>query len=262
MGRRDQDLPALVGALAGTRAPEVKAAAHGRSPALPDPGGGTGRRPRAREPGQLRPPRPSRGSRASSEAYGLPAILHRLGQGRATGVLTLRPREAAAPATFAFDQGRLRSARWGRREGADAAYQILERPFAGTFSFESGAAPGAAGAASLPALETLIKEGMRRATELRRTAAVVPGDARLEATGAAPSTVPSEPDYELIVALWERACKQVSVAEMEADLAADSFRIRHALAHWLEEGALRVATPEAEPLPPSQARSEGRAGNP
>ena len=206
---------------------------------------------RALESQAAAPAAPFAGLSGELEAYGLPAILHRLGQGRATGVLTLRPREAAAPATFAFDQGRLRGARWGRREGARRRLPDPRAAVRGHVRLRER------GRARLPPprrpcrpLETLIKEGMRRATELRRTGAVVPEDARLEATGAAPSTVPSEPDYELIVALWERACKQVSVAEMEADLAADSFRIRHALAHWLEEGALRVATPEAEPCPP------------
>jgi hypothetical protein len=37
----------------------------------------------------------------------------------------------------------------------------------------------------------------------------------------------------------------VSVRQIEAELAADAFRIQRPLAQWLEEGALRIATPEA-----------------
>jgi hypothetical protein len=87
---------------------------------------------------------------------------------------------------------------------------------------------------------------------LRHAGAVVPDDAALEATGSAPSSVPDEPDYDLVLALWQRACGGTSARKMEAELAADAFRIHHALAHWLEEGALRVAATEspAEPVTP------------
>ena len=167
---------------------------------------------RALEGQAAAPAAPFAGLSGELDPYGLPALLHRLAQGRATGTLTLRPRDAAAPATFAFDQGRLVTARWGQREGADAVYQLLERPFAGTFAFESGAAPGAAGAASVPALETLIKEGMRRATELRARARSYPRTPGSRPPAPRPSTVPDEPDYELIVALWEKACSPVRVS--------------------------------------------------
>ena len=93
---------------------------------------------------------------------------------------------------------------------------------------------------------------MRRARELQRTSAVVPEELPLEATGAAPGTVVDEPDYDLIVALWEKACARVSVRQIEAELAADAFRIHRPLAQWLEEGALRIVAPPAEAPPPEE----------
>jgi hypothetical protein len=60
-----------------------------------------------------------------------------------------------------------------------------------------------------------------------------------------PGTVVDETDYDLIVALWEKACARVSVRQMEAELAADAFRVHRPLAQWLEEGALRIVAPPA-----------------
>ena len=60
------------------------------------------------------------------------------------------------------------------------------------------------------------------------------------ATGSSPSPVPDEPDYNLVVALWEKACAGVPPRQMEADQDVDAFRIRRPLAHWLEEKALRL----------------------
>ena len=54
-----------------------------------------------------------------------------------------------------------------------------------------------------------------------------------------------EPEYDLIVALWSKACTRVPVRQMEAELAADAFRIHRPLAQWLEEGALRIVAPPA-----------------
>ena len=179
------------------------------------------------------------------DPYGLPALLHRLAEGKANGTLNLLPREGGgAPATIGLSHGRAVSARWAHREGAEAVYHLFERPFAGNYAFDTTATPPAGG--GLPDLPSLVKEGVRRARELQRTSAVVPEELSLEATGAAPGTVVDEPDYDLIVALWEKACARVSVRQMEAELTADAFRVHRPLAQWLEEGALRiVASPEA-----------------
>ena len=242
VGRRDQDLPALVGALAGTRTHPVRALlqeVHKRYPAQ-EPGRAAAR--------ALEAPPPATASAAVAghsgelDPFGLPALLHRLAQGKANGTLNLLPREGAgAPATIALSHGHPVSARWAHREGAEAVYQLFERPFAGSYAFDAATAPPAGGA--LPGLPALVREGVRRARELQRTSAVVPEDLPLEATGAAPGTVVDEPDYDLIVALWEKACARVPVRQVESELAADAFRIHRPLAQWLEEGALRIAAP-------------------
>ena len=129
-------------------------------------------------------------------------------------------------------------------------FQLFERPFGGSYAFDAGAVPPAGGS-PLPELAVLVKEGVHRARELQRTSAVVPEDLPLEATGAAPGTVVDESDYDLIVALWEKSCSGVSARQMEAELAADAFRIHRPLAQWLEEGALRIVAPEAAPAAPT-----------
>jgi len=92
----------------------------------------------------------------------------------------------------------------------------------------------------MPEVPALILEAVRRSGDLQRASALVPDDATLAATGRSPSPVPDEPDYNLVVALWEKACAGVPPRQMEADLDVDSFRIRRPLAHWLEEEALRL----------------------
>jgi hypothetical protein len=124
-------------------------------------------------------------------------------------------------------------------------YQLFERPFPGGYAFDPGALRAAS--AAMPELQELVREGVRRARELQRTSAVVPDDIPLEATGEAPGTVVDEPEYDLIVALWEKACARACVRQMEAELAADAFRIYRPLSQWLEEGALADRRPEARP---------------
>jgi len=244
VGRKDQDLPAFVGALAGTHTPAVRALLEEVRKRYP------GQEPGKAAARALEAPPPAAaaavaGHSGELEPYGLPALLHRLAKGRATGTLNLLPKEGGgAPATLCFSRGQLVAARWGHREGAAAVYQLFERPFAGSYAFDAGAVPPAGGSA-LPELVALVTEGVRRARELQRAGAVVPEELPLEATGSAPGTVVDEADYGLIVAIWEKSCARVTARQMEADLAADAFRIHRPLAQWLEEGALRIVAPEA-----------------
>jgi hypothetical protein len=234
-------LPALVGALAATRTPSVRALLEEVRKRYPgqDPGRAAARALETPPPAPPAVP----GHSGELDAYGLPALLHRLALGKASGTLNLLPKEGAGvPATIGFSHGRAVSARWGNREGEVAVHQLFERPFAGGFAFDAGGVP--AGKGALPELAELIREGVRRARELQRTTALVPDDLPLEATGAAPGTIVDEPDYDLIVALWEKACGRVCVQQIEAELTADAFRIHRPLAQWLEEGALRAVAPE------------------
>jgi hypothetical protein len=178
------------------------------------------------------------------DLYELPAVLGRVADEGATGTLTLRPQKGSRTATLGFIDGRPVVAHWGRREGLDALYQLFERPFPGRYAFEWKAPSVPAGAPRLPDVPSLLREGLRRAQELERTSALLPDDIPLEATGRPPSPVPEEPDYDLIRYLWNRACGKITIAEMETDLTVDAYRVRRPLAHWVEEGALKLDLPE------------------
>ena len=240
--KKDHDLMCLIEAISGSPADDVRAALEDLAGRFP---GQTVSKAAGRVLERLREPSPraSPDQEGELEAFGLPSLLHRLAQSRTTGTLTLTGRDGVGRATLDFDEGRLQACRNGRLLAEDAVYQLVERPFQGTYDFRAGPVP--AGAAAMPDVGSLIVEAVRRAGELQRASALVPDDAALEATGRSPSPVPDEPDYNLVVALWEKACSGARPEQMEADLDVDSFRIRRPLAHWLEEGALRLVTPPA-----------------
>jgi tRNA A-37 threonylcarbamoyl transferase component Bud32 len=255
VGRKGHDLPALVGALASTHSPEVRALLEEVAHRFPGQDAGEA----ARRAIDTVPPAPAPALAAPSgelETYGLPALLHRLAETRATGTLNVLPREGSGPpAALTFAEGQVRTARWAHRDGADAVYQLFERPVGGTYAFEAAASAEPAPASPLPEVAALIREGIRRARELQRTSAIVPDDTPLEATGTAPGTVEDESEYELIVTLWEKACAGMPAGRIEAELKADAFRILRALAQWLDEAALRVVEVPAAAAPRPSASS-------
>jgi hypothetical protein len=253
VGRKDQDLPIVVSALAGTRTPAVRALLKDLKARYAGQETGKAAARALEAPPPSSGPPPVAGHSGELDLGSLPALLHRLSHGKASGILNLLPRESGAvPARIGFSQGRPVSARWGHREGAEAVYHLFERAFAGTYAFDT-AHPTVAG--PFPELAALIKEGVGRARELQRTSAMVPEELPLEATGTAPGTLVEESDYDFVVALWAKACAHVPVRQMEAELAPDAFRIHRALAQWLEEGALRIAA-----APPAEARTPPAAG--
>jgi predicted Ser/Thr protein kinase len=239
--KKDHDLMCLIEALSGTPSEEVRAAFEDISERFPTQTIGKAAA-RVLEGMKAPPPPPAPDEHGALDAFGLPTLLHRLSQSRATGTLSMTEAAGGGTAAVVFDAGAIRVCRNGRLEGADAVYQLVERPLAGSYTFHAGPpAPGSTGP-PMPDVASLIVEAVRRAGELQRASALVPDDAALAATGSSPSPVPDEPDYNLVVALWGKACAGVSPRQMEGDLQVDSFRIRRPLAHWLEEGALRLAT--------------------
>ena len=173
------------------------------------------------------------------DLFGLPTLLQNLCDLGKTGTLNLLDARGRPVATVRLEGGALRGAHCGLRQGREALYQLIERPFPATFAFVGGTRAGEAQGEELPVSATLV-EGVRRHASLQRALALVPEDGPLEATGQSPSTVPDEADYELVVALWQKACEGVPPREMEAEQALDSFRVFRPLAHWVEEGALRA----------------------
>jgi tRNA A-37 threonylcarbamoyl transferase component Bud32 len=253
--RRDKDLPYLVTALSGTRSPEVDELLEEVADRYEGQEAGKAATRVLKTPP---PAGPLAGLTGKLDTYGVPALLEHLARETATGTLTLRPAEAGgALARVAFRKGRPVAAAWPPREGLSALYQLFQQPLDASYSFDTARPRIATGAPALPEVSDLIREGLRRARELERTRALLPDDTPLEATGSAPSTVPDEPDYDLVVSLWEKACAGVPVRQIAEGLTLDTFRSHNALGHWLEEGALRVKASGAPPAAAPEAESPG-----
>jgi serine/threonine protein kinase len=244
LSRRDHDLICLVDALAGTPSPEVRQALQEIAEA--HPGTSFGKAAQRVFESFTAPPVPPGPPNLAGEvdSLALPGLLVRVSQGRSSGLLTLYPREGGAAVAVGFNEGTIVSAKNGHLAGEDAIYQLLERPFAGTFVFEGGAAPEGTGI-PLPEVTSLVGEGVRRSGELPRASALVPDDASLQATGSRPTSISGEIDYPFVVSLWEKACAGLSPRRLESELPADAFRIRRALGQWVEDGALRIVSPDA-----------------
>jgi hypothetical protein len=235
---RDADLRRLVAALAGTPAPEVRQLFASLAERFQnDPFGREARKALAAFDAPVRTPSPPASLSGDLELFDLPMLLQSLSDAKRTGTLTLIDREGKPVANLNLDHGELRGGRLGHLNGRDALYQIIERPFHGTFAFVGRSDFGAEVVDPEP-LMSLILEGVRRHDHLQRGLALVPETVPLMASGKSPSTVPNEPDYAFVVKLWERACAGVSPKDCEGELVVDSYRIWNALGHWVEEGAL------------------------
>jgi len=237
---REATLGRLVNALSATRTPAVRELLADLAEAYS--GQGFGRDAR-KAVALLDQPKPDTSSIPSIsgdlDLFGLPTLLQNLAELRKSGTLNLLDTHGRPVGTVRIEGAALRAAQCGARQGREAVYQLIERPFPATFAFVSGKRVGEEPGEELPVAPTLF-EAIRRHDALQRALALVPEDASLEATGDSPSSVPDEPDYELVVALWQKACAGTPPREMEDGLAADSYRVFRALAHWVEEGALRA----------------------
>ncbi|HXB55185.1 MAG TPA: protein kinase [Vicinamibacteria bacterium] len=242
--RNDQALTCLIEALSGTPADEVKEALtdivrrfSGHSFAVTAQRALEGLLARAAAPPAVPPTQNESGD---LEVFGLPSLLHRVVEKQATGLLTLLDSQGTPMAALTLEGGRVRTCQIGPLQGEEAFFQLLERPFAGAFSLLGRPPnPGASSGAGFLDVGALTSQGILRYGSLQKASALVPDDVALEATGQSPTAVPSEPDYTLVVKLWEKACAGVTPRQCEAEIPVDSFRIRRALGHWVEEGALK-----------------------
>ena len=204
---------------------------------------------------------PPAGLAGDLELFGLPDVLQALAGARQTGVLSLMNAQGAVAATVVLEAGRFCGGQYGAIEGQDAVYQLFERPFPGTFAFVSRRELPAHAALVPPCeLVPLMLEGVRRHDELRRALALVPDGAALEPTGAPWSPLPDE-DAGFAEQLWRIVAAGSSSDRCEAAWATDSYRLRRLLAHWAEEGALRIAAAGAAQAPAAvaPAATEGAA---
>ena len=172
------------------------------------------------------------------DLFGLPNLLQNLSELAKTGVLNLLDASGRPVAALRLEEGVMLGAQCGARKGREAIYQLIERPFPATFAFVRGGRPEEPDGENLPVTQLLL-EGVRRHDHLQRALALVPDDVPLEASGKSPSSVPDEVDYDLVLALWQKACEGTPPCEIESGLPVDSYRVFRCLAHWVEEGALR-----------------------
>ena len=176
------------------------------------------------------------------DVFGLPTLLQTLGQTAATGVLSLRDAKGSEVGTVALESGSIRGASTGKLRGADAFFQVLERPTAASFVFARTTAlrpEDASFPAPQPVMGKLL-EGMQRYDELQRASALVPDGARFRPTQVRPTRLSQEEDPALPGTVWRRALSGATAAECEAAADADAFRVRRLLVHWVEEGALQL----------------------
>jgi hypothetical protein len=173
------------------------------------------------------------------ELFGLPNLLQSLAQSSVTGVLTLHASDAQVLGTLSIRKGQMLEAHVGHLRGADAVYQLLERPVTATFQFASrpdAELPAGTGTEIL----NLLFEGMRRYDEFQRAATLVPDAAPLASTGVAPTSHSEETDQAIVTAVWTRARGGTPAVLCEREVPTDAYRIRRLLAHWVEQGSLKL----------------------
>lgn len=262
--RRAEGAHHLLRALAGTRSPAVERAlvdvarrfaaeelgqvASGVLAAWQsEPAAAPGAEPQA--PGEApAPAAPTPSLAGDLEAFGLPELLQTLSQTQSSGRLVLRDRNGGVVGELLLHEGTLRAARVRDLPLPDAFYELVEVPQAGTFEFTRQVA------AAIPAgpsrdLMALVMEGMRRYDELQRARAVAPDHGFLHATGTRPTPPGEDADGGFVRALWTAVKDGATPKQCEEAVAADSYRIRTALAHWLEEGALELREAAADAPP-------------
>jgi hypothetical protein len=234
----------LVAALAGTPSPEVQALLSdvtSRYAAEPL-GQAAAKALAAQRASSGTRPAPSPSLSGDLELFGLPNLLQNLADNRATGVLTLFTADRTVASILALEEGRLRSCQTGVLRGREAFYQLCEKPFPGTFALASHRETRADKSAEPPLEITgLILEGMRRHDEFRRAVALAGDASRLQGTGVVPTPLEGETNVDLVETIWNMALSGTPPGQCEGEVPVDAYRVRRLLAHWVEEGALRVA---------------------
>jgi hypothetical protein len=176
------------------------------------------------------------------EVFGLPALLQSLADSAVNGSLGLQTPGGEVFGVISLRGGKLLSCQTGTLQGEEAFYQLLERVRPGKFLFTRGAGASAKGAdageAGLRDVLPLILEGMRRYDEFQQAQALVPDGMLLKPTAVKPTTRPDEKDGALVRGLWNAVSRGATPLECEASVAADSYRIRRLLVHWVDTGAL------------------------
>ncbi len=190
---------------------------------------------------------PSASLSGDLELFGLPGLLQNLAQSGISGSLALKGRKGEVFGILLLRSGKLLSCSAGALQGEEALYQLMERPAPGDFLFtrqaERAAKESESGeaAAALREILPLCMEGMRRYDEFQQARALVPDDILLKPTSAKPTSHPDEKDGILVKGLWTAVANGATPLQCEGSVAADCYRIRRLLAHWVDTGALAAA---------------------
>ncbi len=241
----DQNAKHLIEALSTTPAPAVRQALEDLARRFPNLDVGTAAsRALASLDSCARIPEAPDGTRSGElELFGLPRLIQDLGDSGLSGSISFKDDAGEAVGEVVLSGGKMKACHTRGLKGEEAFYQLLERPFAGSFVFQRRPkeASGEKTPDSLPDFLTLCLEGMRRYDELQQAAALVPDDLKLKPTEVRPEHHADELDGMFVNGLWKLASGGATPSECEAALKADSYRIRRQLAHWMETGALTSA---------------------
>ena len=165
-----------------------------------------------------------------------------LAEAQVSGTLTLKSPKGDPFATIILRQGKLKSCQTGRLFADEAFYQLLERPLPGTFllvRLPEGTRETQSG--TLREVLPLSLEGLRRYDEFQLAGAIVPDDMMLKPTDVKPTAHKDETDGILVKDLWTAVGQGATARQCESAVAADSYRIRRMLVHWVEQGSLVTA---------------------
>jgi hypothetical protein len=171
--------------------------------------------------------------------FGIPALVQSLAEAQVSGTLTLKSPKGEPFATIVLRQGKLKTCQAGKIFGDEAFWQLLERPLPGSFLLvrqPEGVRETQVGA--LKDILPLTLEGLRRYDEFQLASAVVPDDMLLKPADVKPTAHKEEKEGILVKDLWTAMSSGATPRQLEATVAADSYRIRRMLVHWVEQGSL------------------------
>jgi hypothetical protein len=241
MDRKNEDKAvALIHGLAGTPVPEVRELFEEVASRYADRKLGEAAAKALGALGRVGTPPAAAGLSGDLDLFGLPSLMQTIAQSQLSGILSLITAEGRTRATLLFEKGRFRGGQSGIVRGDEAVYELLERPFPGTFAFVSRTDIDSQPYVGAPQdVVSLLMEGVRRYDEFKRASALVADGARLTVAGA-PHTVPEDEDPDFATLVWKQVAAGRTVRECEAETSVDPYRVRRLIARWVEEGAIQV----------------------
>lgn len=245
VSQRDRAVKCVVEALSGTPLPEVRLLFGELAKQYPDREAGQAAAKGLSALDQIanvrQMPKLSGSLTGELDEFGLPNLLLSLADSSFTGTLTLKKPAGESIALIHLHKGRLKGCQNGSLRSEAAFYQLFEEPQRSTYQLVKGPEEADVPESALQPVPPLVLEGIRRYDEVQQAKAIVPDDARLIAKAARPAALPEEKDGLLFRNLWMAVQKGATVTECDAVVAADSYRSRRLLAHWVQQGVIETA---------------------